>query len=175
MEEGAVRRIPSLAVHHHWLTLLGWLCLAALVSIGGRVVHPLASSPSFLPAGAESQRAAALGGAKFTGGHQSAQLVIVDSNGVRASDQVLAGQLGDWLRDRPKSADVRSVSPALPSPDGQALVMEVIFRSTGPAPDGPDPRIAAIEQHLASLQLPAGVSVALTGDLAISHDVNAGI
>lgn len=170
-----MRRIPSLAVHHPWLMVLGWLCLVALVSIGGRIVHPPASNPSFLPAGAESQRAAAVDGAKFTGGHQSAQLVIVDSNGLQASDHVLAGQIGDWLRGRPRSADILAVSPAQPSPDGSALVMQVIFRSTGPAPDGPDSRIARIEQHLAGLRLPPGVSVALTGDLAISHDINAGI
>jgi putative drug exporter of the RND superfamily len=170
-----MRRIPSLAVHHPWLTVLGWLCFVALVGVGGRIVHPPASSPSFLPAGAESQRAAAVDGAKFTGGHQSAQLVISDSSGLRASDQVIAGQLGDWLRGRPKSADIVSVGPAQPSPDDRALVMKVTFGSTGPAPDGPDARIASIDQHMAGLRLPPGVSVALTGDLAISNDVNAGI
>ncbi len=168
-------RIVSMPVRHPWLTIIGWLCVVALANVGARIVHTPASSGSFLPSITESQRAAALDAAKFTGGHQSTQLVIVDSNGLTASDQVLAGELSDWLEGQRKTADILSVGPAYPSPDGKALVMQVTFGSTGPAPDAPDPRIAAIEEHLARLQLPANMSVGLTGDLAISHDVNAGI
>src|SRR5262249_61761136 len=66
-------------------------------------------------------------------------------------------------------------SPTYPSPDGKSLVMQVGFVSSGPASDASSPRIAAIEEHLAKLELPSGVQVGLTGDMAMSHDVNAGI
>jgi len=170
-----MQRIVSLPGHHPWLTILGWLCIVAMANVGGQIIHGPASSGFLLPASAESQRAAALDAAKFTGGHQSAQLVIVDSNGLGASDQILARQLSDWLAGHGHVADILAVSPAYPSPDGKALVIEVTFGSTGPAPDAPDPRIAAIEDHLAGLRLSANVSVGLTGDLAISHDINAAI
>jgi RND superfamily putative drug exporter len=169
-----MRPIVYLPIRHPWLTVLAWLCLVVLANLGGRIVHTPASSGSFLPADSESLRAAALD-AKFTGGHQAAQLVIVDSDGLRDSDRVLAGQVSHWLEGRPRSADVLSVSPAQASPDGKALVMQVTFRSTGTAPDEPLPKVAAIEEHLAGLKLPPGVQVGLTGDLVIGHDANAGI
>lgn len=159
-------------VRHPWLTVLAWLSVAILANLGGRIVHTPASSSSSLPPGAESQRAAALDAAKFTGGHQSAQVVIVDSQGIGESDQVLARQLGDWLESRPTEADILSVSPAHPSPDGKALVMQVTFASNGAVPDR---SIAEIEAHLARLGMPAGVQVGITGAPVISHDVQAGI
>src|SRR5438045_234338 len=168
-------RVLSLPVRRPWLTVLGWLVVLAATNVAGRIVHPPAMSRSFLPADAESQRASALDSAKFTDGHQSVQLVIVDADGLRDSDRALATQLGGWLTSRSRTLDVLTVSRPYPSPDGRALVMQVTFRSTGPAPDGPDPRIAAIEEHLSSLAVPGSVSVAVTGDLAISHDINAGI
>jgi len=146
-----------------------------MANIGAQIVHTPVSNGSFLPASSESQRAAGLEAAKFTGGHQSAQLAIVDSNGLNASDQILASQLRDWLLGQRRAADILSVSPGYPSLDGKALVIQVTFGSTGPAPDAPDPRVAAIEEHLAKLQLPANMSVGLTGDLVISHDINSGI
>lgn len=170
-----MRSFVYLPVRHPWLTIVAWLSVVVLANVAGRIVHAPVSSGSFLPAEAESQRAAAIDAARFTGGHQSVQVVIVDSNGLRSSDTALAQQLRDWLESRPKEADVLSVSPAGPSSDGRALVMQVTFASTGPAPDAADARIASIEEHLASLRLPAGVQVALTGELAINNDVNAGI
>ena len=168
-------RQPILPLRHPWLTVLAWLFLLVLAAWVLRLVHVPASSSSFLPAGAESQRAAALDAAKFTGGHQGAQIVIVDSQGLRGPDEELARQLSGWLTARPGVTGVESVSPMYPSPDGKALVMQVGFVSSGPAPDASNPRIAAIEEHLASLELPSGVQVGLTGDMAMSHDVNAGI
>jgi uncharacterized membrane protein YdfJ with MMPL/SSD domain len=164
-----------LPLRHPWLTVLAWLFLLVLGAWVLRLVHPPVPSSSFLPADAESQRAAALDAAKFTGGHQSAQIVIVDSHGLSSPDEELARQLSGWLTAQPRVTGIESVSPAYPSPDGKALVMQISFVSSGPAPDATDPRITAIEGHLANLELPSGVQVGLTGDLAISHDINAGI
>jgi putative drug exporter of the RND superfamily len=168
------RGLASLPVPHPWLTVLLWLALAALATLAARTVHPPASSTSFLPADVESQRAAALE-ARFTGGRQTVEVVIVDARGLGAADQRLAGQLADWLRSRPRSADVLSVGPPLASLDGKALVVQVTFRSTGPPPDGPDPRVASIERHLAQTKSPKAVQVGLAGEPAVSNDVNAGI
>lgn len=168
-------RQPILPLRHPWLTVLAWLFLLVLAAWVLRLVHAPAPSSSFLPVDAESQRAAALDAAKFTGGHQSARIVIVDSHGLSSPDEELARQLSGWLTAQPRVTGIESVSPAYPSPDGKAVVMQISFVSSGPAPDATDPRIAAIEGHLANLELPSGVQVGLTGDLAISHDVNAGI
>jgi RND superfamily putative drug exporter len=171
---GRPRGLASLPCRHPWLTVLLWLALAALATFGARTVHPPASSSSFLPAEAESQQAAALE-ARFTDGRQAVQVVIVDSRGLGASDRQLAGKLAGWLRSRPRSEEILSVGPPLPSPDGKALMMQVTFRSTGPPPDGLDPRIASIERHLAEIKHPKTVQVGLAGDLAVSNDVSAGI
>lgn len=161
-------------VRHPWLSLLFWLALVVAAGLGGRLAHPPASSTSLLPQSAESQRAAAWE-ARFTGAHQTLQVVIADPHRMDTSDRALAGRLARWLRSRSSSLGIMSVGSTQTSADGKALVMQVTFRSTGPPPDGPDPRIASIERHLAAVELPAGVQVGLAGDLAVNHDVNAGI
>lgn len=170
-----VRAFVGLAARRPWLVILAWLVALVLANLGGRMVHPPAPNSSFLPAGAESQRAAALEAARFSGGHQVAEVVIVDLNGVNASDQALAGQLGDWLDARPKSDQIQSVSQPYPSPDGKALVMQVTFAVASTVDEQPDAAIAAIEEHLADLAVPPGVQVGITGDPVISHDIGAGI
>src|SRR5215813_508387 len=170
-----VRTFVGLAVRSPWLVILGWLAVLVLANLGGRIVHPPAPSSSFLPAEAESQRAAVLEASRFGGGHQVAEVVIVDQNGLRPSDHVLAGQLNDWLSTRPRADQIQSVSPAYPSQDGKALVMQITFTTASTVDEQPDASIAAIEEHLANLPMPPGVRVGITGDPVISHDIGAGI
>lgn len=170
-----VRQFVGLAARRPWLIILAWLVAIVVASLAGRIVHRPAPSSAFLPAGAESQRAAALEAATFGGGHQVAEVVIVDLNGVSDSDQALAGQLAGWLNARPKSDQVQSVSQAYPSPDGNALLMQVTFNVASTADEQPDAAIAAIEKHLADLAMPPGVQIGITGDPVINHDIGAGI
>ncbi|HKF19310.1 MAG TPA: MMPL family transporter [Candidatus Dormibacteraeota bacterium] len=170
-----MRAFVRLAVRRPWFVIVGWLAVLVLANLGGRMVHPPAPSSSFLPAAAESQRAAVLEATRFGGGHQVAEVVIVDQNGLRSSDHVLAGRLNDWLNTRPRSERIQSVSPAYPSPDGKALVMQVTFAVASTVDEQPDASIAAIEEHLANLVVPPGVRVGITGDPVISHDIGAGI
>jgi len=170
-----VRTFVGLAVRRPWLVIVGWLAVLVLANLGGRIVHPPAPSSSFLPAEAESQRAAVLEASRFGGGHQVAEVVIVDQNGLRPSDHVLAGQLNDWLSTRPRADQIQSVSPAYPSQDGKALVMQITFTTASTVDEQPDASIAAIEEHLANLPMPPGVRVGITGDPVISHDIGAGI
>ena len=170
-----MRAFVGLAVRRPWLVIVGWLAVLVLANLGSRVVHPSAPSSSFLPAEAESQRAAILEASRFGGGHQAAQVVIVDQNGLRSADHELARQLNEWLSTRPSSDRILSVSPAYPSPDGKALVMQVTFTVASTVDEQPDAGIAAIEEHLANLPLPPGVRVGITGDPVISHDIGAGI
>jgi len=170
-----VRPFVGLAARRPWLVILAWLVVLVLANLVGRMVHPPAASSSFLPADAESQHAAALEADRFGGGHQVAEVVMVDPNGVSASDQILAKELGDWLNTRPKSDQVQSVGPAYPSPDGKALVIQVTFAVPSTADEQPDAAIAAMEEHLGNLVVPPGVQVGITGDPVINHDIGAGI
>jgi uncharacterized membrane protein YdfJ with MMPL/SSD domain len=77
-----VRAFVGQAGCRPWLVILAWLVVLVLANHGGRLAHPPAPSSSFLPAETESQRAAALEAAKFAGGHQIAEVVIVDPQGL---------------------------------------------------------------------------------------------
>ena len=163
------------AVRRPWLTVLAWVSALVLVSAVGRILDAPPPSSSFLPASAESQRAAALAAARFGGGNQTATIVIADHDGLNAGDQSLAAQIADWLNRRPPSAQILSVSPAQPSPDGRAVVLLVTFATSTSVDEQPDATIAAIEEHLARLRTPPGVEVGITGDPVVNHDIGAGI
>jgi RND superfamily putative drug exporter len=159
-------------VRHPWLTLLGWLCLAAVVNIAARAVTAPAPAPSFLPSRAESQRAQQIENAKFTAPRPSAQLILEDRNGVQPADQELMANLGSWLQSAQGPGDVSSVTPVQSSLDGKALLAQVTFASSG---SQLNQSVAMIEGHLAGLNVAAGTGVALTGAPAIDHDLTAGI
>ena len=170
-----MRIVVGLAVRRPWVVILAWVAVLVLANAGGRLAHPAAPSSTFLPIEAESQRAAALEAARFGGGRQVAELVIVDPQGLSPADQVIATQLNDWLTRRPAQDKIQSVSPATPSPDGKALVMQVTFTVASTVDEQPDAGISAIEEHLANLRVPPGVLVGITGDPVINHDISGGI
>src|SRR5262249_54971649 len=130
---------------------------------------------SFLPSEAESQRAATLESSRFGAGHQMVEVVIVDPRGISATDQTFSGQLRDWLGSRPRSDQIQSVSPAFPTPDDEALLIQVTFSVASTADVQADAGIAAIEAHLKRLSTPPGVQVGVTGAPVTSHDIAAGI
>ena len=60
----------------------GWPCSSWPTPAAG-LAHPPPPNSSFLPTDVESQRAAALEAARFGGGHQVAELVVVDQQGLQ--------------------------------------------------------------------------------------------
>ena len=82
-----MRIVVGLAVRRPgWSSWRGWPCSSWPTPAAG-LAHPPPPNSSFLPTDVESQRAAALEAARFGGGHQVAELVIVDQQGLSATEE----------------------------------------------------------------------------------------
>jgi uncharacterized membrane protein YdfJ with MMPL/SSD domain len=180
------RSLARFVTRYPWLVVALWLVGAAAALFAGPSYSAAAARQHFaaLPPEAESQRVAQLAAAKYPPRDDRATgiLVIEDGAGVGPRTRQLAADLAAWLTDATGGpghvALVQAPTDAehaafLTSADRQAAIVVVTFDSAdGAALKG---TIEAIEKHLAGLPLAAGEKVGFTGQLAISHDLNASL
>ncbi len=174
-------RLGRLATRYRWPLVIGWVAVAALVTLVAPNINSVAVNDqrAFLPSAAPSLDAIETVKRYFPDkiAPSSAVLVIDAGKGNRADAGQAKQFIADtttWLQgpDKPQVID-QALSPtsadeqtakALISSDGQVGLIVVRFSSVG-TEDVTRQAIAAIQDRLA--KAPAGVSAAITGDAAI--------
>ena len=163
-----MNRITHAAVRHPWMVVLLWL--VAIVGAGflTRIAGAPSSSPQGLPPSAESQVAAAVASRSFGTPDQqaTASIVVADGNGLSSGDEAAIARLSAWLTSEP---DVLRVGSAVPSQDGQAVILPVTFSKSGAPLEGD---VSDIEAHLDAIAT-GGLRASLTGEQVVTHDLAA--
>lgn len=161
-------RLTRLPVRHPWIVVLLWL--VAIVGAGflTRMTSAGSSSPQGLPPSAESQAASAVASRSFGTPDQqaTASVVVADGNGLSNGDVAAIARLSAWLTS---VRDVLQVGGAVPSQDGQAVILPVTFSNSGNVLDGD---VSDIEAHLNAFST-GGLRASLTGEQVVTHDLTA--
>ncbi|GEL25094.1 membrane protein [Pseudonocardia sulfidoxydans NBRC 16205] len=149
--------------------LLAWL---AVGGIGGPFQGRLAEvqtndSSTFLPADAESTRAAQEQ-QRFTGAQPLPAVVVYERAGGLTADDL--GTIRAHAADAARSPGVESVSPVIPAPDGAAA--QFIASYPAQARGELDESIPQLRELLAA-DLPAGLTVHVTGPAGLAADLSA--
>ncbi len=174
--------IGRFAARYRWPIIIGWIALAALVTLIAPPLEQVASSNTsdFLPAGAPFMRAYILAHQHFPdqdmGGSAVIAVEVPEGSSVRqgpAWDYIVS--LTDWLMTLDGPAGIRGVtSPAqniplltdsLIAPDNRLAIMMVSFE-TGVLEKETRDLLERIRAHMATLDTP-GFEVYLTGNSPI--------
>jgi uncharacterized membrane protein YdfJ with MMPL/SSD domain len=170
----------------HWIIRLRWPVLAVWVIAAAVLLVTAPFGAAFsehsntnpLPSSAPSQRAADLIQKHFTAASTSSTtftnyVVMVDPRGIQASDQSAAASLISALHSRISSSALPQVGPAIPSRDGQALMIPLTWNGSDLGSGSDGQRLAA--DVIRSSHLPAGTTIGDTSNTIANDDINRGI
>ena len=182
--ESLLERWGRIVARFPLLILAAWIVLVIAAFHFGPSIQAVAATQNVqgLPSGTPSQQANQLYRTKFADGQRQGAgetdvLVLTDTHGISAADVALAEQVGAWLTapsTRPAhlvgvtGPSSQAPATAFESSDHQALRLAVTWdTSNATALQG---SVDAIDAHLAHLQLPAAVTVGLSGSAAFNRD-----
>ncbi|MFZ0215152.1 MAG: MMPL family transporter, partial [Candidatus Dormiibacterota bacterium] len=162
-----IGRAARAIVGHPWIVIAVWVVAIAAAAVF--LLPSLGKVPQIgfdLPSGTDSVRAQSLLQKYFPeqSHPDTVAVVVADPGGLQSRDSQVAGRLATWFRQQSFAA---SVAPAVPSRDGKALLIQVTLARGGDAASNG----AAIERHLAGLDLPPGVQATAIGNPVVNEDL----
>ena len=162
-----IGRAARAIVGHPWIVIAVWVVAIAAAAVF--LLPSLGKVPQIgfdLPSGTDSVRAQSLLQKYFPeqSHPDTVAVVVADPGGLQSRDSQVAGRLATWFRQQSFTS---SVAPAVPSRDGKALLIQVTLARGGDAASNG----AAIERHLAGLDLPAGVQATAIGNPVVNEDL----
>ena len=174
--------LARFTIRHKYIVIAFWLVAAVALAVFAPKLSEVGvtNESDFLPAEAPSLTAQEVLQEHFPDQAGGGQLLIVlyDPQGLSQADRDYGRDLVDWLKssDSPDPEiritsvyDQPELEPLLVSADGQAMLI-LTDPSAEPYSDAANRIVERIREHIRSTR-PQGLTVALTGQTAIGHDL----